>query len=66
MKTLRIGNGCGFWGDSVDAPLRLVSSGRLDYLTLEYLADLTMPILTLLRQRDSGEGWRLNSRSSRT
>ena len=49
MKTLRIGNGCGFWGDSVDAPRRLVQTGKLDYLTLEYLAELTMSILALLR-----------------
>jgi hypothetical protein len=57
MKTVRIGNGCGFWGDSVDAPLRLVQTGRLDYLTLEYLAELTMSILALLRQRDPAAGY---------
>lgn len=57
MKSVRIGNGCGFWGDSVDAPLRLVQSGGLDYLTLEYLAELTMSILALLRQRDANAGY---------
>ena len=57
MKSLRIGNGCGFWGDSVDAPRRLVQTGRLDYLTLEYLAELTMSILALLRQRDPNAGY---------
>src|SRR5436190_19027932 len=57
MKTVRIGNGCGFWGDSVDAPLRLVQTGRLDYLTLEYLAELTMSILALLKQRDPNAGY---------
>lgn len=57
MKTVRIGNGCGFWGDSVDAPLRLVRTGNLDYLTLEYLAELTMSILALLRQRDANAGY---------
>src|SRR3954471_9650192 len=41
----------------LDAPLRLVRDGRLDYLTLEYLAELTMSILALLRQRDPAAGY---------
>ena len=57
MSTIRIGNACGFWGDSVDAPLRLAEAGQLDYLTLEYLAELTMSILALLRQRDPKAGY---------
>jgi len=57
MKRIRIGNGCGFWGDSLDAPIRLAEQGRLDYLTLEYLAELTMSILALLRQRDPNAGY---------
>src|SRR5258705_9340317 len=57
MKTIRIGNGCGFWGDSVDAPVRLVERDRLDYLTLEYPAELTMSILALQKQRDPQAGF---------
>ncbi|HVK13286.1 MAG TPA: acyclic terpene utilization AtuA family protein [Gemmataceae bacterium] len=57
MKRVRIGNGCGFWGDNLDAPVRLAEAGRLDYLTLEYLAELTMSILALLRQRDPQAGY---------
>jgi hypothetical protein len=57
MKRIRIGNGCGFWGDNIDAPLRLVKHGQLQYLTLEYLAELTMSILALLRQRDPQAGF---------
>src|SRR5476651_863653 len=57
MKTIRIGNGCGFWGDSVDAPIRLAQRGNLDYLTLEYLAELTMSILALQKQRDPEAGY---------
>jgi hypothetical protein len=57
MSTVRIGNGCGFWGDSPDAPVRLAEAGNLDYLTLEYLAELTMSILALLRQRDPTAGY---------
>lgn len=57
MKTVRIGNGCGFWGDSTQAPIRLAQRGRLDYLTLEYLAELTMSILALQKQRDPDAGF---------
>lgn len=57
MKRVRVGNGCGFWGDNLDAPARLAEAGRLDYLTLEYLAELTMSILALLRRRDPAAGF---------
>src|SRR5436190_15012122 len=57
MKTIRIGNGCGFWGDNLDAPIRLAQRGRLDYLTLEYLAELSMSILGLQKQRDAHAGF---------
>jgi hypothetical protein len=57
LKRVRIGNGCGFWGDNLDAPLRLAERGQLDYLTLEYLAELTMSILALQRQRDATAGF---------
>src|SRR5580704_2162963 len=52
MNRVRVGNGCGFWGDNADAPVLLAEQGRLDYLTLEYLAELTMSILALQKQRD--------------
>ncbi|MBI3821860.1 MAG: DUF1446 domain-containing protein [Planctomycetes bacterium] len=57
MKTIRIGNGCGFWGDNIDAPIRLAQRGNLDYLTLEYLAELTMSILALQKERDAEKGY---------
>src|SRR5437588_8300418 len=57
MKRVRIGNGCGFWGDNLDAPVALAEQGRLDYLTLEYLAELTMSILALQKQRDPNAGF---------
>jgi hypothetical protein len=57
MRRVRVGNGCGFWGDNLDAPVRLAEAGRLDYLTLEFLAELTMSILALLRQRDPQAGY---------
>lgn len=57
MKTIRIGNGAGFWGDSRLAPLEIARAGRLDYLTLEYLAELTMSILAHLKSRDPQAGY---------
>jgi hypothetical protein len=54
---IRVGNGCGFWGDNLDAPVLLAEHGRLHYLTLEYLAELTMSILALQRQRDPHAGF---------
>lgn len=55
--TIRIGNGAGFWGDNLDAPFLLARDGRLDVLTLEYLAELTLAILSHLRVKDPGAGY---------
>src|SRR5262249_22661854 len=52
-----IGNGAGFWGDNVDAPVDLARAGRLDVLTLEYLAELTLAILAHLRSKDPRAGY---------
>lgn len=57
MKTIRIGNGCGFWGDNLDAPILLAEQGKLDYLTLEYLAELSMSILAIQKQHDPNAGF---------
>jgi hypothetical protein len=57
MDRVRIGNGCGFWGDNLDVPVLLAKQGQLDYLTLEYLAELTMSILALQKQRDAQAGF---------
>lgn len=56
-RTIRIGNAAGFWGDNLDAPRRLAESGRLDYLTLEYLAELTLSILAHQRSRNADAGF---------
>ena len=56
-SSLRVGNGAGFWGDNLDAPFRLARDGRLDVLTLEYLAELTLAILAHLRGRDPSAGY---------
>jgi hypothetical protein len=52
-----VGNGQGFWGDSILGPVRLVREGPLDYLTLDYLAEVTMSILQKLRSRNPEAGY---------
>src|ERR1700679_372247 len=55
---LRIGNASAFWGDSNDAPARLVrQAADLDVLTLDYLAEVSMSILAKQRQRDPAAGY---------
>lgn len=52
-----IANGQGFWGDWLDAPVRLLEQGPLDYLTLDYLAEVTMAILEKQKRRDPNLGY---------
>ncbi len=54
---LRIGNAAGFWGDNLDAPFLLARDGKLDVLTLEYLAELTLGILSHQRAKDPAAGF---------
>ena len=57
MKKIRIANGQGFWGDSLQAPVDLVRRGPIDYLTLDYLAEVTMSIMQKQRARDPRLGY---------
>ncbi len=54
---IRIANGPGFWGDWVDAPMRLLQGGPIDYLTLDYLAEVTMAILQKQRMKRPEGGY---------
>jgi hypothetical protein len=56
-KVIRVGGGQGFWGDSLDAPRRQVEGGPLDYLMLDYLAEVTMSILQKQKERDPNMGY---------
>ncbi len=57
MKKVRIANGQGFWGDSLEAPVELVRRGPIHYLTLDYLAEVTMSIMQKQRARDPRAGY---------
>src|SRR5689334_4008597 len=58
MSILRIGNACGFWGDSPSAPARLVAQApEMNVLTLDYLAEVSMSILAKQRQRNPKLGY---------
>lgn len=57
MKTIRIASGQGFWGDWLEAPVRQVEGGQIDYLMLDYLAEVTMSIMQKQRSRDPKSGY---------
>ncbi len=56
-NTIRIASGQGFWGDLLDAPVRQVQGGQIDYLMLDYLAEVTMSIMQKQRARDPEAGF---------
>src|SRR5690554_6293561 len=57
MKKIRIASGQGFWGDRLSAPVEQVRRGPVDYLMLDYLAEVTMSIMQRQRMRDPMQGY---------
>jgi hypothetical protein len=56
-RTVRIASGQGFWGDWLEAPIRQVEGGPIDYLMMDYLAEVTMSIMQKQRSRDPSMGY---------
>ncbi len=55
---VRIGNAQAFWGDRCDAAAEMLAqSPDLDYLTMDYLAEVSMSILAVQRDRDPQAGY---------
>jgi len=55
---LRIGNAQGFWGDQVDAPANLIDQAPdIDYLTLDYLSEVSMSIMAIQQEKDPKAGY---------
>lgn len=56
-RVVRVASGQGFWGDWLEAPRRQVEGGQVDYLMLDYLAEVTMSILQKQKERDPRMGY---------
>jgi len=56
-RHVRVASGQGFWGDWLEAPRRQVEGGDVDYLMLDYLAEVTMSILQKQKERDPNMGY---------
>lgn len=56
-ESIRIGCGAGFWGDSPEGPRQLVRQGGIDYLVLDYLAEITMSILARMKAKNPALGY---------
>src|SRR6266550_1156899 len=56
-QRIRIAAGQGFWGDLPNAPVRQVQGGPIDYLMLDYLAEVTMSIMQKQKARDPKAGY---------
>jgi Acyclic terpene utilisation family protein AtuA len=56
-QVVRVAAGQGFWGDWLEAPRRQVEGGPVDYLMLDYLAEVTMSILQKQKERDPKMGY---------
>jgi len=56
--SIKIGNASGFWGDRFDAPATLLRQAPdLDYLTLDYLAEVSLSIMALQLSRNPEAGY---------
>jgi hypothetical protein len=56
-RVVRVAAGQGFWGDWLEAPVRQVSGGAIDYLMMDYLAEVTMSIMQKQKSRDPKAGY---------
>lgn len=58
---VRIGNAQGFWGDRLGAAARLVTQqSNLDFLTMDYLSEVSMSILAIQREKNPQRGYALD------
>ncbi|OGU18662.1 MAG: ATPase [Ignavibacteria bacterium GWA2_55_25] len=58
MKSkIRIASGQGFWGDLLTAPVDQVTKGPIDYMMMDYLAEVTMSIMQKQKRKDPNLGY---------
>jgi len=55
--TIRIASGQGFWGDLQRAPIDQARRGPIDYLVMDYLAEVTMSIMQKQKLRNPETGY---------
>lgn len=56
-RSIRIGNGQGFWGDNVDSPVELLRGGPIDYVGMDYLAEVTLSIMMRQKLKNPSLGY---------
>ena len=56
-ESIRIASGQGFWGDLPQAPVDQVKRGPIDYLVMDYLAEVTMSIMQKQRMKNPDWGY---------
>ncbi|WP_337865872.1 acyclic terpene utilization AtuA family protein [Ignavibacterium sp.] len=56
-QKIRIASGQGFWGDLIDAPYHQLTKGPIDYLVMDYLAEVTMSILQKQKNKNPELGY---------
>ncbi len=56
-NSVRVGSGAGFWGDALDPALDALEKGQLDYMSFDFLAELTMALLQRLRSKNPDAGY---------
>lgn len=54
---VRMGSGSGFWGDALDPAEFSLRHGKLDYLCMDYLAELTMALLQRMKLKNPEAGY---------
>jgi Acyclic terpene utilisation family protein AtuA len=54
---IKIASGQGFWGDLINAPYVQVTKGDIDYLIMDYLAEVTMSILQIQKNKNPELGY---------
>lgn len=58
MDTIKIGNAQAFWGDRMEAAAELLQQQPdLDYLTLDYLSEVSLSIMAIQQEKDSQAGY---------
>lgn len=56
-KKIAIGGGQGFWGDSPDAAIHMIENADIQYMGLDYLAELTLSIMARQKIKDPTKGY---------